>query len=596
LGSAFSLAGILGFVGVCLYAKLNPAWAAEVVNTERAAALPFTSGPRAPLIRESARADEPPKANPAPKGGKGKKKSAPETTKSSVTGPVPVTAKKLDFHGLAKLIDNQVAKRMVAEGFKPSPRADDAEFLRRVYLDLVGVVPSADKVEAFLADTNPKKREKVIDELLADPRFGTALAEAWSYLMLPRDSNNRLLDPGPLRQWLAKEFNGGVPLNKLVFDLVTASGSTEENGATTYFLANAGVDKITDNVTRMFLGVQLQCAQCHNHPFTDWKQNEYWGMAAFFMKTKPSMNPQMAAKKGVAPSISETAVKGFGKKGALPESAKIVPAKFLQGETPRLNPSEPFRPVLARWMTSPTNPFFARAMVNRFWYQLFGRGIVQPVDDMHQENPPTHPELLAALAEQFKSSGFDTKFLLRAICNSETYQRSSRATEENKADDKFLSHRVVRVLSPPQLYDSLVTVMGDALIKKLEAKAAQAKGPMLKKGGAGPRQQFINFFRIDEGADPLEYQAGIPQALRMMNAPLFNNSTDTIAKASQEGDNVPSEVIRRLYLRALARWPSAEETDRLLGYMRKNGGVNPRNAYGDMLWALVNSSEFAFNH
>src|SRR5262249_28115165 len=152
---------------------------------------------------------------------------------------------------------------------------------------LIGIIPSADKVEAFLKSDDPKKREKVIDELLDNPRFGAALGEAWSGLMVPRESNNRRLDHTPLQQWLAKEFNAGVPLNKLVFDLITATGTTEENGATTYFIGNPTADKMTDNVTRMFLGVQLQCAQCHNHPFTDWKQTEYWAMAAFFMKTKP---------------------------------------------------------------------------------------------------------------------------------------------------------------------------------------------------------------------------------------------------------------------------------------------------------------------
>jgi hypothetical protein len=377
-----------------------------------------------------------------------------------------------------------------------------------------------------------------------------------------------------------------------VFDLVTATGTTEENGAVTYFIANPTVDKITDNVTRMFLGVQLQCAQCHNHPFTDWKQTEYWAMAAFFMKTKPTLNPQMAAKKGVAPAITETAVKGFPKKQGLPDSAKIVPAKFLQGESPRLNPSEPYRPVLAQWMTSPGNRFFARAMVNRFWYQLFGRGIVNPVDDMHQDNPPTHPELLAALAEQFKSSGFDTKYLLRAICNSETYQRTSRPIGDNKADDKFLSRRVVRVLSPEQLFDSLIAVVGNTVIKKVEEKAAAAG----KKGPVGPRQNFVNFFRVDEGTDPLEYQAGIPQALRTMNSGLFNNTQETALQCIKEGNNVPSQVVGRLYLHALSRLPSAEETQRLLDYIRQKAGAEPRSAYNDILWALLNSSEFAFNH
>jgi hypothetical protein len=526
---------------------------------------------------------------------KGKKNKQPEILKSSITGPIPGAGKKLDYHELAKIIDADVAKRMAGEGFKPSPRSDDAEFLRRVYLDLVGVIPTVEKVEAFLKDADPQKRAKVIDELLSDPRFGNFLAESWTGLMLPRESNNRLLDRKALQDWLAKEFNTGTPLNKLVFDLVTATGTKEENGATVYFFGNSSVDKITDNVTRMFLGVQLQCAQCHNHPFTDWKQTEYWAMAAFFMKTKPTANPQMAAKKGGSPAITEAPVKGFPKKQGLPESAKIVPAKFLQGATPKLNPAEPYRPVLAQWLTAPSNPFFARAMVNRFWYQLFGRGVVNPVDDMHQDNPPTHQQLLAAMTEQFKTSGFDVKYLVRAICNSETYQRTSRPTADNKADDRFFSHRVVRVLSPEQLYDSLVSVVGQPLIpKKLDGDPKFAMA--MKKGFAGPRPNFINFFRIEEGADPLEYQVGIPQALRLMNSGQFNNTVAAVTKAMQEGDGSPTRTIERLYLLALSRPPTVEESDRLGDFVNNHGGAAPRAAYVDILWALLNSSEFAFNH
>jgi uncharacterized protein DUF1553/uncharacterized protein DUF1549 len=377
--------------------------------------------------------------------------------------------------------------------------------------------------------------------------------------------------------------------------LLTATGNVDDNGATSYFVNNPTVDKITDNVTRTFLGVQLQCAQCHNHPFTDWKQTEYWGMAAFFMKTKLTINPQMAAKKGVPVGITEGFVKkGVAKKQALPDSAKIVPAKFLQGETPKLNRAEPYRPVLARWITSPTNRFFTRAMVNRFWYDLFGRGIVNPVDDMHQDNPPTHPELLAMLAEQFKTSGYDVKYLLRAICNSETYQRSSQTTAANQADDKFLSHRVVRVLSPEQLYDSLTSVVGAPLANKI---IAAKKGPAAgKKGIFNPRENFLTFFRIDEGTDPLEYQVGIPQALRMMNAGQFNNTRATVVKAIQEGKNVPNQVIEHLYLHALARKPSPEETTRLLSFVGPTDPAERRAAYNDILWVLINSSEFAFNH
>ncbi len=206
--------------------------------------------------------------------------------------------KHVNAHALAKLIDQTIERRVTQEKTPLAPLADDAEFLRRVYLDLVGIIPPADKVTAFLESKDANKRAKVIDELLADPRFGTYLGERWANLMIPRESNNRLLKKEPLKQWLADGFNKGEPLNKLIYELLTATGTQDANGAVTYFIANNSVDKITDNVTRMFLGVQLQCAQCHNHPFTDYKQNEYWAMAAFFMQDARQRQPAAGRQEG----------------------------------------------------------------------------------------------------------------------------------------------------------------------------------------------------------------------------------------------------------------------------------------------------------
>lgn len=559
LGTALTCAAIAGFVLTSLYAKWSPVQAQE---------------------KQAKKDDQ-----------KGKKAAQKKTAKAPQNLVVPGAGKKLDALALAGIIDQEVNKRLSAEGIKASPKSEDTEFLRRVYLDLVGVIPTPDKVEAFLKSTDAKKREKVIDELLADPRFGNSIAEAWSGLMIPRESNNRRLDHTPLQKWLAEEFNKGTPINKLVYELVTSTGEQDKNGAVTYFVGNPTVDKMTDNVARMFLGVQLQCAQCHNHPFTDWKQTEYWAMAAFFMKTKLTVNPQQAAKKGVSPGVAETNAKG-GKKNGLPESAKIVPAKFLQGDSPKLATTEPYRPVLAKWMTASENPFFAKAMVNRFWYQLFGRGIVNPVDDMHDDNPASHPELLAAMTEQLKANGFDTKYLIRAICNSEAYQRTSKPVGDNATDTEFQSHRIVRVMTAEQLYDSLMTVLGkDGGAKERPGKVAAAP----KKGPAGGREGFLNFFRIDEGADPLEYQAGIPQALRLMNSAQVNNTNAVVAKVLSTSKE-PAQVIERLYLTALSRKPTTEETQRLVTHVQQKGGADPRGAYGDILWALINSSEFAFNH
>jgi len=332
------------------------------------------------------------------------------------------------------------------------------------------------------------------------------------------------------------------------------------------------------------MGVQLQCAQCHNHPFTDWKQTEYWAMAAFFMKTKASGTPQQAAKKGVAISVMETNKVG-GKKG-LPESAKIVPAKFLQGEQPTIKTLE-MRPTFGKWMTSSDNKFFARAMVNRFWYQLYGRGIVNPVDDMHDDNAATHPELLATLTEQFKLNGFDVKYLVRAICNSTTYQRGSASKDDVAGlDPDLYGRREVRVMSAEQLYDSLAAVLG-AGASRTEGRTAGKKGPQT------PRDNFLNFFRVED-ANPLEYQNGIPQALRMMNSP-FTNKTEVTAGEIIKGATTPAQSIERIYLTVLARRPTAQELTRLTAYVNRTDST-PRNSYGDVLWALLNSSEFMLNH
>jgi hypothetical protein len=368
---------------------------------------------------------------------------------------------------------------------------------------------------------------------------------------------------------------------------VTAKGTQEENGAVTYFVGNSTADKITDNVTRMFLGVQLQCAQCHNHPFTDYKQTEYWAMAAFFMKTRVSANPQQAAKKGVAIEVFESPKAPPAKKG-LPEAAKIVPAKFLRGETPKMAAADPARPVLAHWMTDDNNPYFARAMANRFWYQLFGRGVVNPVDDMHGDNPAVHPAILATLAEQLRLNQFDVKYLVRAICNTEAYQRTSRGGKDGEpADPDLYAQRTVRVLAPEQLFDSLTQILGQAA--RAEAKD---KGIAKKGGPQSPRQQFVSFFHVED-ANPLEYQVGIPQALRLMNSVQINRTEAPIAAAMKAG-KTPAEVFDRLYLTTLSRPARAEEVQRLTAYVDKHGAT--ARTFGDILWAILNSSEFVTNH
>jgi hypothetical protein len=516
-----------------------------------------------------------------------KKKPAKAKPQAKPVASTIALGTKLDAPALSKHIDEIIDGRLRTEKVSLSARCDDAEFLRRVYLDITGHIPSAAKAQAFLDNLDVNKRAKLIDELLASGAYGKHQADIWQSLLLPRNSENRLVPFDKMTKWLEDKFNANVPWDQLVRDILTASGKSDDNGAVAYFLANASPDKLTDNASRTFLGVQLQCAQCHNHPFTDWKQNEYWGMAAFFTKIRLQGNPRPMNRREL--SVSE---EGKGRLVRLPVSAKKVPPKFLQGEEPKLNNGDAYRPVLAEWMTKPTNPYFSKAMVNRIWAQFFGRGIVNPVDDMHDGNSPSHPQLLADLSSQFAANGFDVKGLIRAICNSQTYQRTSKPNGSNReAGPELFSRMAIKVLTPEQMYDSLIQVLGAPNPPTPPKNANPAQLARLRN--FNPRSLFVAFFKGDESADPTEYQAGIPQVLRLMNSPQLNNASmlTPLLKARKP----PADVIDHLFLATLSRRPTQREWNHTLALVRKNP-KDPRQAYADILWALLNSSEFTLNH
>jgi hypothetical protein len=547
-------------------------------NKKAKAALEALKAAKAAREAEAAREADAAKAAETPRPADLAKPSAPAATK--------------DPAALARLIDAHIDRRLAEAKVSPAPPASDDEFLRRAYLDLTGVIPPADKARAFLDSTDPDKRARLIDELLDSPNYGKHLADLWQARLFPRDSANRFVLREPLVNWLEEQFNANTPWDRFAYELVTATGTVEANPAVTFFLANRAVDKLTDSVSQNFLGVQLQCAQCHNHPFTRWKQTEYWGMAAFFSKVQPQnpKNPKKGpdnSQLGVREGPARTKLKDF-----FPESTKNVPPKFLGGPEPKLSPAEPYRPALAKWMTAPDNPFFARAIVNRTWGQLFGRGFVHPVDDMCDENPPSHPELLDELAREFVASGFDLKNLYRAVCNTRAYQRTSKPAPGGDSPAALFARMAVKVMTPEQLFDSLAQVTGAAGGPAGRpgngplAKGLLAKGP---RGGPAGRDGFVQFFLAGaDAANTTEYEAGIPQALRLMNSRVTGNPALVRAFAAP-GDR-PAAVIEKLYLAALARRPTEAELARLTRYVAQ--ARNPAEAYGDVLWAVLNSSEF----
>ena len=510
--------------------------------------------------------------------------------KPSLTG-------KLDAIALSRYIDQAIDQRLGAEKVKPSPQADDAEFLRRVYLDLAGHIPPADKAAAFLDNNDPNKRAKLIDELLASDDYGKHMADVWMNLLVKRSSDNRFVQFEPLTAWLAKNFNDNTPWDKLVRELLTAEGSQDENGAVTLFLANNTVDKMTDVTTKEFLGVQLQCAQCHNHPFTDWKQTEYWGMADFFKKVALT-GPRNPNKQEGVPGIVEGAVvKGKGRRPPLPDSAKDVPAKFLGGDEVKLT-------------AQGEGPAGAGEVDDLGRQRLFQQGDRQPglVPAVrprprqprgrhrrdHSAVPPAavrgpgrpvrgrrlRPE--AALPRPVQQSGLSAD--QQADGRQRRRRRGPVRSHDGQGDD---AGRAVRFDDPgagPQ--------PGPARHGPAQGRPGRPSEGA-RRQNLTPRSLFVAFFEDEDATDPTEFQQGIPQALRLMNGPQLNNAAVLVPML--RSNRTPEQIIERLYLITLSRRPTAQEQQRLVDYVAQHRN-EPHDGYEDVMWVLMNSSEFVMNH
>jgi hypothetical protein len=507
-------------------------------------------------------------------------------------------------------IDRLINARLDEAKIPASPLADDAEFCRRVSLDIRGRIPTPERVAAFLADTDPHKRAKLIDEFLADPEYGEHFATLWYHKMVKPDDDNRFLLSDNFAGWLAERFNKNDGWHKIVSDILTAEGPRDKNPATVFWFANVGMDKdkhpepnkITAAASHLFLGVKLECCECHNHPFATLKQTDFWGVAAFFTQVHSDNASKKDAKAGTIPSIREggplkgKAAKAGGEKApagsiVIPDTkGQTVKAHFLLGKEPSLAGKAQLRPVFASWTTSASNPFFARAAVNKWWANFFGRGIVNPVDDMRPESKNTHPPLLDLLANEFANSGFDLKHLIRCICNSQAYQRTSRPLPGNKEDEELYSHAAVRMMTADMLYDSLAVALSHAPAERTKG----LKGA--KKLGGGPRAEFRKFFHTeadDDSSAVADYAHGIPQVLRLMNSTQMNDTAAVIAKLLK-ADPKPDKVTEALYLRILSRRPTDAEIKRTIAYVQ--GEKDPARGFGDLMWALLNSAEFLFNH
>lgn len=486
---------------------------------------------------------------------------------------------------LAELIDEQVVAHLTSDGLTRAAPADDAEFLRRVCLDLNGVVPSAERTIEFLNSHDPGKRAHLIGELLASPRYGEYFADVWRKRLISPLASDQRIQAERFAGWLAARFNNNDGWDRIAFDLLTATGKIEENPAVTYLIEGRhplSVTDLADLSSRYFLGIRLNCAQCHDHPFVKWKRKDYWGMAAFFAQIQTPGRPKAVYAAGVRddPKMTLASLKDAD---AI-EGLQLTPPTFLGGRELKTDGDKAYRVALAEWITSSQNPYFARALVNRMWWHFFGHGIVNPVDDMHAGNAPSHQELLDLLTRRFAESGFDLKLLCRAIASSRTYQQTSRPGDQADSADRLFARKPIKVLTPEQLYDSLVAVLGPP-----------AKGSKIDNR-PGARHEFCQFFAGDGDPDPVRYDRGIPHLLRLMNSPQFaGRNLTTLVSRVQADHRTADEIVETLFLTILSRRPRDAEL-RLAGARLDEANASPQAVYRELAWALLMGSEFSLNH
>jgi hypothetical protein len=493
---------------------------------------------------------------------------------------------------LAKTIDRLIGEKLKSTQALSAPLADDAVFFRRVSLTLSGRIPSASHVREFLADKDPDKRRKAIDRLLASGEYVNYLTITWRGWLLPEADTKPEIAAGlpSFEAWLRSRVQSNLPYDKFVTELLTApvdgravrgqrSESEESDGQTNplafYIAKDAKPENLAAATARVFLGVQLECAQCHDHPFASWSRDQFWGLAAFFNGIERSDG-------GLRETLDRREM-------LIPNSDRAVPATFLDDREPRWRFKESPRATLSQWMTRPDNPFFARAAVNRMWGFVFGVGLVEPVDDFHEKNPPSHPELLDALTRAFVDSGFDIQFLLRALVLSETFQRSSVISAPSQRDVRLYARFPVQGLTPDQFFDSLALAAGVERAKPPETPNAPP--------AVTPRRQFAEAFALNGRI--IESPTTIIQALALMNGNVLGPTTSVetcrTLVAVLDNSTSPAERIDSLYLATVGRPPNANELQKSLAHIGGDAQQS-RGRYSDLLWALLSGIEFRTNH
>ena len=486
-------------------------------------------------------------------------------------------------------IDEHVDAKLKKMQYLPSKVCTDDEFLRRVYLDVIGLLPTVEETRKFLADKSPDKRDRLIDQLLKRPEYAKFWALKWSDLL--RVTKKQLGEQGvhKYHRWIQQAIANNTPYDQFARRLLTASGSTLSNPPANFYGAATDANDCVESVSQVFLGARLQCAKCHNHPFESWTQDNYYGMAAFFHRVK--------RQKAARPDEKIIWIASSGEVTQPRTKQTMKPWLPRQGEAAPAAEQDR-REIFAEWLTQDGNPFFAKVEANRIWSHLLGRGIIEPVDDLRASNPPANAELLEALAQDFVEHGFDRKHLIRRILRSRTYQTSYLPNSQNRDEIKYFSHHQPRLLSAEQLLDAVSRATGVAEpFQGLPAglKATQLPAPdlaeneFLKTFGQPQRQTVCACERSSD--------SNLNMAIQLLNGDLIykklrDPKNHFRRMAAEKKSN--EEIIERLYLAALCRFPEPAEKQAALKHLQSK--KDRLAALEDLGWAILNMNEFLFQH
>jgi hypothetical protein len=494
-----------------------------------------------------------------------------------------------DFHA-NNYVDELAAARWKKLGLRPSPPCDDSTFLRRVTVDLCGRLPTADEARAFLADGAADKRARLIDRLLDSPDYPAFFAMRWGSILRNSNLAGATQAAYAFHDWIKDQIARNRPYDEFVRGIVAAAGEWQDAPAVNWYwqMRDDQLHQVTADTAQVFLGVRLQCARCHHHPYERWSQDDYYGLAGFFTR--------LGRKSfGEPPPYYAASSVTTGEKD--PRTGKAPEPKYPDGPAAKFAPEEDPRHALVDWMVRPDNPFFARALVNRLWGHFLGRGLYHEVDDMRDSNPPSNPELLDALAKDFVRHKFDVKHVIRTILNSRVYQLSSEPTEANRADRQNFARYYGRRMLAEVFFDAVNQATGTKA--NFSGVAAGARAVDLPHEGFG--SYFLDTFDRPRRVTGCECErssgATLAQVLLLANSDEVENrlrSGDGLVAKLVKAKKTTPEVVEELYLTAYARRPTKAELEKATAYVEKQ--QSRQQALEDVLWVILNSKEFMFNH